>query len=243
MVTVVELPEVPEVGLRLRDSTADAWMSQTSVEVGEEVGVAGCVGVGEAVGVAGTAGVGVGVDGAGAGGRGAGAGGLGAGAGGRGAGAGGGAGGRGAGGGGGGGGGLGAGGGAGGGPIRKETEAVVEPPEPVVVAVTVCDPAPAPEGTVNAVDTFPEPSGWQEEEETTTVPSKVTVQGPVTLLRFTVTRVPADPELGEMLMPSARAGEARSVTKDATRRVNRTVETNLPPARYRCVLIIRQPRH
>jgi hypothetical protein len=221
-------------------------MSQTSVEVGEGVGVAVSAGVGEALGVglAEAEGVGVGVrvadggggTGAGAGGRGAGAGGLGAGAGGFGAG----------GAGGGGGGGLGAGGGgggAGGAPMRKVTDVVVEPPIEVVVATTLCCPVPAPEGTVNAVETLPPASGWQAEGGTTTAPSKVTVHGLATPFRLTVTRVPADPELGLMLIPRARAGEARSVTKDATNSANRKVETTLPPAGTRCVLIIRQPRH
>lgn len=249
MVTVVLLPDPPEVGLTVSFSTADAWMSQTSVEVGEGVGETDWVGVGEApgVGVAAAEGVGVGVrvadggggTGAGAGGRGAGAGGLGAGAGGRGAG-GGGAGGFGAGGTGGGGGG---GGGAGGAPMRKVTDVVVEPPTDVIVATTLCGPAPAPEGTVNAVETLPPPSGWQEEGGTTTAPSKVTVHGLVTPFRLTVTRVPAVPELGLMLSPRAMAGEARIVTKDATNSANRKVETTLPPACTRCVLIIRQPRH
>jgi hypothetical protein len=248
MVTVVELPEPPDVGLTVSFSTAEAWMSQTSVDVGEGVGEADWVGVGEALGVgvapAVTEGVGVGVrvadggggTGAGAGGRGAGAGGLGAGAGGLGAGGG-------AGGGGGGFGAGGGGGGAGGAPMRKETDVEVEPPTDVIVATTLCDPAPAFEGTVKAVETLPPPSGWQEEGGTTTAPSKVTVQGLVTPFRLTVTRVPADPELGLMLSPRARAGDARSVTKDATNSANRRVETTLPPACTRCVLIIRQPRH
>ena len=126
--------------------------------------------------------------------------------------------------------------------MRKETDVLVEPPTPVVLAVTAYDPGPA-EGTLNAVETLPPASGWQEEEDTTTAPPKVTVQGPVNPFRLTVTRVPGDPELGLILIPRARAGEARNVTKDATKSANRKVETTLPPACTRCVLIIRQPRH
>jgi hypothetical protein len=127
--------------------------------------------------------------------------------------------------------------------MLKETEVVVDPPTPVVDATTWYDPGPEPEGTVNAVTTLPPASGWQEEEDTTTAPPKVTEQDPVTPFSVTVTRVPADPELGEMLSPRAMAGVARSVTKDATRSAKRKVETALPPACARCDLIIRQPRH
>lgn len=113
--------------------------------------------------------------------------------------------------------------------MRKETDVLVEPPTPVVLAVTAYDPGPA-EGTVNAVKTLPPASGWHDEGETTTAPPKVTVQGPVSPFKLTVTRVPADPELGLILIPRAMAGEARIVTKDATNSANRRVGTALPPA-------------
>lgn len=214
-------------------------MSQTSVVVGEGVGDGDSVGVGEGVALGVAEGVGVGVRVAeGDGGAGGGAGGRAA-AGGRGVGAGAGGG---AGGGCGAGEGGGGGGGAGGAPIRKETDVVVEPFELVLVAATLCDPGPAPDGTVKAVKTLPPASAWHDEGETTTAPSKVTEHEPVTPLRLTETRVPADPELGLMLSPSAIAGEARRVTKDATSRVIRKVGRSLPPACTRCVLIIRKPR-